>query len=133
MEAIYRRFSVFRRVTTHASHEEVMNELESALRSTVGGSIYREGNAFQIYCGNNNLSFGFTADVNAYVIVKSVSEETYEFDAQITLQPNQLFWITAIVGIFCLQFLWIFNVFYFVIDPRTNYQRALDRVSLPAA
>ncbi len=133
MEAIYRHFSVYRRVKTDASHQRVMDELEDALRNTVGGTLIREGDAFQIYDGNNNLPFGFVADVNASVIVKKVSDDTWELDAQITLQPNQLFWITAIVGIFCLQFLWVFNVLYFVIDPRTNYQKALDRIDLSAS
>lgn len=128
MEALYRHFSIFRRVKTERSLEQVMDKLEEALRSTVGGSVMREGDAIQVYDGNNNLSFGFVAEVNALVTVKTVGDDTYEFDAQITLQPSQLFWVTTIAGIFCLQFLWVFTVLYFVIDPRTHYQKALDRI-----
>ena len=48
----------------------------------------------------------------------------------IALTPSTFFWIMAVTGAFCLWFLWGFNILFFVMDPRPNYQAALDRAQV---
>ncbi|MBA2113270.1 hypothetical protein [Bremerella alba] len=130
MQALNRHFTVYRRVQTTKPPEQVFESVEHSLRSTVGGDITRNGNVFKIFNGNQNLNFGFAADIYATVTLLEPSPGTLELNGEITLEPNQLFWIMAILGFFCLWFLWAFNILYFIMDPRINYQLALDRVNL---
>lgn len=125
-----RQFTVYRRLNTNEPPEVVFNAVEQSLRLTVGGSIERHGNTFRVRNGTNNLNFAFVAEVNAEITLTQPAPEIVDIQGRITLAPNAFFWIMAVTGAFCLWFLWGFNVLYFVMDPRANYQTALDRVQL---
>jgi hypothetical protein len=129
-----REFTVYRRITTSEPPDVVYSAVEQSLRMTVGGSVMREGNTFRVVNGKNNLNFGFVAEISAQIALTQPAPGTIDIAGTVTLSPNAFFWICAIAGFFCLWFLWVFNIFYFVMDPRPNYQSALDRVQFgPAA
>ncbi|HET8773365.1 MAG TPA: hypothetical protein VFP80_06230, partial [Thermoanaerobaculia bacterium] len=119
-----------RRFTTDEPPEVVFAAVEQSLRLHVGGSIERHGNAFRVRNGTMNLNFAFVAEVNAEIALGQPAPGFVDVQGTVTLSPNTFFWIMAITGLFCLWFLWGFNVLYFVMDPRPNYQAALDRVQL---
>ena len=125
-----RQFTIFRRIKTDRSPDVVFNAVEQALRLTVGGAVTKNANRFSIQNGTNNLNFAFIADVSAEVSLTQPAPDTIDLHGTITLKPNSFFWITAITGFFCLWFLWGFNILFFIMDPRANYQTALDRVDL---
>ena len=129
-----RQVTVYRRLHTNEPPEQIFTAVEQALRITVGGAIERHGNTFRIRQGINNLNFAFVADVYAEVTLTQPAAGIVDVHGTVTLTPNTFFWIMAVVGFFCLWFLWIFNLFFFTMDPRPNYQTALDRVqvALPA-
>ena len=125
-----RTFTVYRRLPTNAPAELVFSSVEQSLRTTVGGSIERVANAFHVNNGTNNLNFAFAGDLSAVITLTQPSPGIVDINGAIALKPNQLFWICAIVGAFCLWFLWGINFQYFIIDPRNNYQVAIDRVQV---
>ena len=92
--------------------------------------MVRNANTFRVSSGTNNLNFAFIGEVDAQVVLTQPEPHTIDMSGTVTLSPNVFFWITGIGGFFCLWFLWGFNVLFFVIDPRANYQRALDAVDL---
>lgn len=126
-----RNFTAYRRLHTDEPSEVVFAAVEESLRLTVGGSIERFGNVLKVKNGSANLNFAFVAEIHADVVLTQPAPGLVDVQATITLNPNAFFWICAVVGLFCLWFLWVFNLFYFVMDPRPNYQTALDRVQLP--
>ena len=126
-----RQFTVYRRIHTTEPPETVFTAVENSFRVTVGGAIERHGNMFRIRNGTHNLNFAFVAEVNAEITLTQPAPGLVDVYGTITLSPNAFFWIMGIAGLFCLWFLWVFNVFYFVMDPRPNYQTALDRVQFP--
>ena len=125
-----RQFTVYRRLHTNEPPEVVFAAVEQSLRVTVGGSIARHANTFRIIGGSNNVNFAFVADIAADVTLTQPAEGIVDISGTITLTPNTFFWIMGVTGLFCLWFLWIFNLFYFTMNPQPNYQLALDRVSL---
>jgi hypothetical protein len=125
-----RQFTVYRRLTTSESSEAVFEAVEQSLRNTVGGAIERHGNVLRVKNGNRNLNFSFVADINAELTFTQPAPGMIDVQGVITLTPNAFFWISGVAGLFCLWFLWAFNVMFFVMDPRANYQMALDRVNL---
>ena len=125
-----RQFTVYRRFATNEPPEVVYAAVEQSLRLHVGGSIERYGNTFRIRNGTNNVNFAFVADVNAEVVLTQPAPGIVDVSGTITATPNAFFWIMGVTGLFCLWFLWGFNVLFFVLDPRPNYQNALDRVQL---
>jgi hypothetical protein len=124
-----RQFTVYRRLQTSAAPEVLYEAVEQSLRRNVGGTIQRYANTFRITNGTQNLNFSFVADLTAEVTLTQPAPGIVDLNGTITLTPNTFFWIMGIVGLFCLWFLWGFNILYFVMDPRPNYQAALDRVS----
>ncbi len=126
-----RQFSIYRRLTTTESPNVVFDAVEQSLRQTVGGSIERHGNTFRVRNGTMNLNFAFVAEVYAEISLTQPAPGFVDIQGTVTLTPNAFFWIMGITGLFCLWFLWGFNVLFFVMDPRPNYQLALDRVRLP--
>jgi hypothetical protein len=126
-----RQFTVYKRLATTEPPNVVFDAVEQALRVTVGGSISRDANTFRIFNGTNNVNFSFVAEVAADVALTQPAPGIVEINGTITLTPNTFFWIMGVAGFFCLWFLWIFNILYFVMDPRPQYQTALDRVHLP--
>lgn len=126
-----RQFTIYKRLATTAPPNVVFDAVEQALRTGVGGSISRDANTFRIFNGANNVNFSFVAEVNAEVALTQPSAGVVEINGTITLTPNTFFWIMGIAGLFCLWFLWIFNILFFVMDPRPSYQTALERVQLP--
>ena len=126
-----RHFTVYRRLTTEHPPDQVFAAVEQALRSTVGGSIQRVDNCIDIQNGTNNLNFAFVGDLSATVILTQPSPGLIAVNVTITLKPNSLFWICGVVGLFCLWFMWAVNLMYFILDPRSNYQMAIDRIQLP--
>lgn len=126
-----RTFTVYRRLSTNAPADQVFAAIEQTLHSTVGGSIQRDHNAFHILNGTNNLNFAFAGDLSAIVTLTQPSPGVIDIHGTITLKPNTLFWICAVGGFFCLWFIWGINLLYFVMNPSSNYQMALDRVQLP--
>lgn len=127
-----RKFTFYRRVRTQQSPDRVFSAVEQALRQTVGGSVRRIANTFHVDSGTNNLNFAFIGDLDAEVVLTQPEPYTIDMSGTVTLRPNTFFWIMGIGGFFCLWFLWGFSVLYFVMDPRVNYQRALDAVDLEA-
>ena len=125
-----RQFTAYRRITTNQPPDRVFAAVEQSLRSTVGGFIQRIDNSFHIQNGTNNLTFAFVGDLTAIVTLTQPSQGVVDINAVITLKPNALFWFCAIVGFFCLWFMWSVNLMYFLLDPRSNYQLALDRIQL---
>jgi hypothetical protein len=125
-----RQFTFYRRIKTDRPPDVVFTAVEQALRITVGGTITRNANCFHILNGTNNLNFAFIADVSAQVTLTQPAPQIIDMHGMITLKPNAFFWIMGITGLFCLWFLWGFNILFFVMDPRANYQTALDRVDL---
>ena len=123
-----RQFTIYRRLTTTETPQVVFDAVEQSLRTSVGGSVVREGNTFRVFNGSKNLNFAFVADVNAEIVLTQPTPGVINLNGTITITPNAFFWIMAITGAFCLWFLWGFNILYFVMDPRANYQLALDRV-----
>ena len=125
-----RQFTIYRRLQTTDAPATVYDAVEQSLRMNVGGTIERYGNTFRVRNGTKNVNFAFVAEFTADITLTQPAEGTIDITGTITLAPNSFFWIMLIVGFFCLWFLWGFNVAYFVIDPRTSYQMALDRVQL---
>ena len=125
-----RQFNVYRRLTTNEPPSVVFDAVEQSLHTRVGGSIERHGNTFRIRNGTINLNFAFVAEVYAEITLTQPADGIVDIQGTITLTPNTFFWIMAITGAFCLWFLWGFNILFFVMDPRPNYQAALDRLSL---
>jgi hypothetical protein len=80
--------------------------------------------------GTNNLNFAFVADVSAVITLTQPSPGIVDINGTITLKPNATYWVCAIAGLFFL-IPWAVNFLYWIMDPRTNYQIALDRVELP--
>lgn len=115
-------------MTTQKSPEEVFQAVEYSLRNTVGGRIEREGNIFTIYDGKRNLDFCYVADITATVTLLQSAPDTIDLNGEIMMEPNQLFFVFGVVSLFCLYFMLIFDVLYFVVNPTRNYQLALDRV-----
>jgi len=130
---IDRHFTFYRRLQTDEPPEQVYAEIEQALRTTVGGSIQRIDSVFHIQNGINNLSFSFVGDLSATVSVSQPSAGVVDLNGTITLRPNALFWISAVTGALCLWFMWLMNLMYFILDPRVNYQAALDRIQIPTS
>jgi hypothetical protein len=128
-----RQFTFYRRLHTNEAPEVVYSAVEESLRVTVGGAIERYGNVLRVRAGSNNLNFAFVAEVNAEITLTQPAPGLVDIQGIVTLAPNAFFWICAVAGLFCLWFLWFFNVMYFVMDPRVNYQLALDRVQLRPA
>ncbi len=126
-----RSFTVYRQLSTTAPAEQVFAAVEKSLRLTVGGSVHREHNSFHVQNGTNNLNFAFVGDLSAVITLTQPSPGIVDMNGTITLKPNQTFWVCAIVGAFCLWFMWGVNFLYFIMDPRNNYQMAIDRVELP--
>ena len=125
-----RHFTVYRRITIGQSPDQVFAAVEQSLRSTVGGSTQRVENSFHVQNGTNNLNFAFVGDLSAVVTLTEPSEGIIDINATITLKPNTVFWVCAVGGIFCLMFMWFVNLMYFILDPRPNYQMALDQIDL---
>jgi len=90
----------------------------------------REHNSFYVQNGTNNLNFAFVCDVSAVITLTQPSPGLVDINGTITLKPNTIYWVCAIFGLF-FSFPWVVNFLYWIIDPRTNYQMALDRVELP--
>ena len=126
-----RRFTVYRRIKTTQPADQVFAAVEDSLRIAVGGTIHRVENTIKVIDGTNNLNFSFVGDLSAEITLTQPSAGVIDMAGTITLKANAVFWICGIVGLFCLWFLWIANVLYFTMDPRSNYQTALDRVDLP--
>ena len=127
-----RQFVVFRRITCGRSIDDVMRAAEYSLRS-LGGSVYRSGSTITIRNGTVGVSFPFVADFDARMTVLERGSGVYDVECSITMIPNTVFWICAIVGFFCLWFLWGVNVLYFVVDPRSPYEQALQRLEMELA
>jgi len=125
-----RQFTVYRRAVTTLPPDRVFAAVEQSLKMTVGGSVVRNGNTFLIDNGTLNLNFAFVANVNAQVMLTQPAPNTIDINGTVNLSPNTFFWIMGVLGFFCLWFLWGFNIFYFMMDPRVNYQLALDRADL---
>lgn len=125
-----RQFSVYRRAVTTLPPDEVFAAVEQSLKLTVGGTVMRNANAFLVDNGTLNLNFAFVANVNAQIMLTQPAPNTVDIHGTITLSPNTFFWVVGVLGLFCLWFLWVFNIFYFMMDPRVNYQLALDRADL---
>ncbi|HEX7831702.1 MAG TPA: hypothetical protein VF787_18755 [Thermoanaerobaculia bacterium] len=125
-----RQFTVYRRLHTTEPPNVVYDAIEESLRLTVGGAIERRGNTFFITNGTKNVNFAFVAEFTAEISLTQPAPDIVDVQGTITIRPNTFFWVSLVIGFFCLWFLWVFNVFYFVMDPRMNYQTALDRVQL---
>ncbi|HEX2832834.1 MAG TPA: hypothetical protein VHW00_07455 [Thermoanaerobaculia bacterium] len=125
-----REFTIYRRLVTNESADVVYAALEHSLRMTVGGSVHREGNTIWVVNGKTNVNFGFVAEIRAQITLTQPEPGIVDISGVIRLSPNSFFWICAVAGFFCLWFLWVFNIFYFVMDPRPHYQTALDRMPL---
>lgn len=125
-----RQFTVYRRLHTTEPPNVVYDAIEESLRLTVGGAIERRGNTFFITNGTKNVNFAFVAEFTAEISLTQPAPDIVDVQGTITIRPNAFFWVSLVIGFFCLWFLWVFNVFYFVMDPRQNYQTALDRVQL---
>jgi hypothetical protein len=125
-----RQLTVYRRLQTNEPPEVVYSAVEQSLRLNVGGTIERYGNTFRVRNGTNNVNFAFVADITAEIVLSQPAPGIVDLHGTITLTPNTFFWIMAVTGAFCLWFLWGFNILYFIMDPRTSYQLALDRVQL---
>ena len=125
-----RQFTFYRRATTTLPPEAVFAAVEQSLKMTVRGSVSRNANTFLIDNGTLNLNFAFVANVNAQIALTQPAPDTIDMHGTVTLSPNTFFWLMGILGFFCLYFLWGFNIFYIMMDPRVNYQLALDRVDL---
>ena len=124
-----RTFTVYRRLATEHRAEQVLAAVEHSLRSTVGGSIRRDQNTFYVTNGTNNLNFAFVGDLSAVITLTQPSPGIVDVNGTITLKPNGVFWICAVAGL-CIIFSWGINLMYFILDPRNNYQMALDRIDV---
>lgn len=125
-----RQFTVYRRLHTTEPPNVVYDAVEESLRTTVGGAIERRGNMFHITNGTKNVNFAFVAEFTADITLTQPAPDIVDVQGTIIITPNTFFWVSLVVGFFCLWFLWVFNIFYFVMDPRLNYQTALDRVQV---
>ncbi|TWT32805.1 hypothetical protein [Blastopirellula retiformator] len=106
---------------------EIMPAVVNAFRR-VGGQLNENGTTLTIHEGFAGVQFDFIFEGNSVVEVRKRNENQYEVEVKIEIKPNQLFWICAIVGFFCLWFVWVANVFYFLVDPQRPYQQALDNL-----
>lgn len=127
-----RSFTVYRQLSTTAPAEQVFAAVEKSLRLTVSGTIRREHNSLYVQNGTNNLNFAFVADVSAVITLTQPSPGVVDINGTITLKPNATYWVCAIAGLFFL-IPWAVNFLYWIMDPRNNYQMALDRVETPGA
>ena len=128
--SLHKEFTVHRQLSTTATAEQVFAAVERTLRLTVSGTIRRDHNSFYVQNGTNNLSFAFLAELSAVVTLTQPSPGIVDINGTITLKPNGTYWVCAIIGLFVWP-IWAINFPYFIIDPRNNYQIALDRVELP--
>jgi hypothetical protein len=114
-------------INTQKSMEEVK---QATLRSlmVLGGTVTDMGDNIQIKEGKNNVNFGFTANFDAWVNIRQVTPERYDFFATINWKPNAVFWVCLGVGAFVLGILWVLCLLYFFIDPSSAYQQALFQV-----
>ena len=124
-----RQFTVFRRLHTSAPANVTFDRVEQSLRLNVGGTITRYANTLRVVNGTQNVNFAFVAEMTAEISMTQPAPGIVDVHGTITITPNTFFWIMAIVGLFCLWFLWVFNLFFFIMDPRPSYQAALDRIS----
>ncbi|EAQ80476.1 hypothetical protein [Blastopirellula marina] len=120
-----REFYLSTAIRTQKPPTEVMPEVVNAFRR-VGGQLSENGTTLTIRDGFAGVQFDFICEGSSFVEVRQRNENQYDVEVRIELKPNQLFWICAIGGFFCLWFLWIANLFYFFVDPNRPYQHALD-------
>lgn len=123
-------FTVYRQLSTTAPAEHVFAAVERSLRLTVSGSVRREHNSFYVQNGTNNLTFAFVCDVLAVITLTQPSPGIVDINGTITLKPNAICWVCVILGLI-FWFPLIVACLYWIIDPRNNYQMAIDRVELP--
>jgi hypothetical protein len=128
--SLNKEFMVQRQLPTTAPAEQVFAAVERSLRLTVSGTIHREYNSLTVENGTNNLSFAFFADLSAVITLTQPSPGIVDINGTITLKPNTTYWVCVIFGLFFWP-IFFANFLYFIIDPRNNYQMALDRVELP--
>jgi hypothetical protein len=94
----------------------------------LGGTMQDLGQMITITQGNNGVGNAFTAELNANVNLRCVSEKKYEVFCTIEWKPSSIVWICLVVGFFVFGILWIIPLLYLFVDPTTAYQQALYRV-----
>lgn len=119
--------TVFYTLETDKSLPQVREAAKKSLMF-LGGTLFEQGDGFQVKQGTNGVNFAFAANVEAFVNVRQSASNKYEFFGTINWSPNTLFWVCLIVGIFVFGMLWIVPLLYLFIDPSQAYQQALFRI-----
>lgn len=122
-----REFFLSKSILTTKSPAEIMAAAAVAFRR-VGGQMQEHGSSLTIRDGFAGVQFSFVCDGKSEVQVQQREGDRYDVEVKIKIEPNSTFWVCAVVGFFCLGFMWVANVLYFVLDPTSPYQDALDQL-----
>lgn len=118
---------VYYSMETDRPIEQVREALKNSLM-LLGGTIYQQGDGFQVQDGVNGVNFAFAAKFDAIINVRPTAPNRYEFFGNVNWSPNGLFWACLIIGFFVFGILWLVPLLYLFIDPTSAYQAAFFRV-----
>ncbi|PQO39990.1 hypothetical protein [Blastopirellula marina] len=122
-----REFFLTRSIRTTRRPAEIIAEAANAFRR-VGGQLRSDASSLTIRDGFAGVQFSFVCEGTSVVEVRPHGGDRYDVEVKMKIEPNQTFWVCAIAGFFCLGFLWVGNVLYFVLDPTPPYMQALDQL-----
>lgn len=118
--------TIFYTLETDKSLSEVKEATKRSLMF-LGGTLYEQGDTFQIKQGANGVNFAFTANIEAVINLRQSTPGKYEFFGTLNWSPNAMFWICLIAG-FVIVIPWLIPLLYLFIEPSNAYQQALFRV-----
>ena len=111
--------------------DKPLSQVKEATKNSLmflGGTLFEQGDGFQIKQGANGVNFAFAANLDAFVSVRQSAANKFDFFGTVNWSPNTLFWACLIIGVFVFGILWIIPLLYLFIDPSTAYQQALFRI-----
>jgi hypothetical protein len=119
--------TIFYTLETDKPVEQVRESVKKSLMF-LGGTVFEQGDGFQVKQGVTGVNFAFTANFDALINMRQSSPNKYEFFGTVNWSPNGLFWACLIIGFFIFGILWIVPLLYLFIDPSQAYQQALFRI-----